>query len=444
LHKAMTRLTYAAGAARIATSFQLLESHMAELKADVLVLGAGIIGVSAALHLQQRGRDVVLIDQHQRAGEETSYGNAGIIEAASVFPYMFPRDVGQILYYALNRSGDVHYHVADLPVFLPWLLRYFLASSPQGALRTAMAALPLIKCSLAEHEALIAEAGVPELLRRTGWIKLFRSDATMAKNIKELERDKAYGVEGEVLDSKAIAAREPGLSGDFAGAIHWPAPGFVPDPGALAKAYAALFVRKGGRFMVGDARTLEQHAGGWRVAGAGGGVIGREAVVALGPWSDLVFRPLGYKIPLGIKRGYHLHLKPEGNAVLNHPILDADHGYLLAPMNRGIRLTTGAEFARRDAAPTPVQIERALPLARSLFPLGEAVDAKPWMGARPCLPDMLPVIGGAPRHPGLWFDFGHQHHGLTLGPATGRLLAEMMTGKEPFADPKPFAVERFG
>jgi D-amino-acid dehydrogenase len=417
---------------------------MAEFKADVVVLGAGIVGVSAALHLQQRGRDVVLLDKHDLAGQETSYGNSGLIEAASVFPYMFPRDVRQIFRYALNRSGDVHYHASDLPVFLPWLLRYFHASSPERALRSAMAALPLIQRSLIEHEALIAAAEVPELLRRTGWIKLFRSDATMAKSLSEVERDRAYGVEAEILDSKAIAAREPHLSGDFAGAIHWPAPGFVPDPGGLAKAYAALFARKGGRSMAGDAGTLEQCAGGWRVAGGSGSVVAREAVVALGPWSDLVFRPLGYAIPLGVKRGYHLHLKPRGNAVLHHPVVDADRSLLLAPMNRGIRLTTGAEFARRDAPPTPVQIERALPLARGLFPLGEAVDAKPWMGARPCLPDMLPVIGKAPRHPGLWFDFGHQHHGLTLGPATGRLLAEMMTGEEPFTDPRPFAAERFG
>jgi D-amino-acid dehydrogenase len=167
-------------------------------------------------------------------------------------------------------------------------------------------------------------------------------------------------------------------------------------------------------------------------------------VVALGPWSDLVFGPLGYPIPLGVKRGYHLHLAPRGNAVLHHPVLDADLGYLLAPMNRGIRLTTGVEFARRDRPPTPIQLKRALPRAHALFPLGEPVDAKPWMGARPCLPDMLPVIGRGARHPGLWFDFGHQHHGLTLGPASGRLLAEMMTGETPFADPKPFAAERFG
>ena len=417
---------------------------MAELKADVLVLGAGMVGVGAALHLQKRGRDAVLIDRHDLAGEETSYGNGGLIECASVFPYMFPRDFGQILRYALHRAPQVRYRVRDLPIFLPWLARYFLASSPARALHSAMAELPLIQRSMVEHETLIAEANVPELLRRTGWIKLFRSETTLANAVRELERARQYDVAGEVLDQQAIMAREPQLTGDFSGAIHFPTPGFVPDPGGLAKAYAALFGRRGGRYLVGDARTLEQSGGRWRVATLEGSIIAREVVVAMGPWSDQIFAPLGYAIPLQVKRGYHLHLNPRGKAVLHHPVLDTDLGYLLAPMNRGIRLTTGAEFARRDAPPTPVQVERSLPLAHALFPLGEPVDARPWMGARPCLPDMLPVIGRAPRHPGLWFDFGHQHHGLTLGPATGRLLAEMMTGETPFADVRPFAVERFG
>jgi D-amino-acid dehydrogenase len=417
---------------------------MAELKADVLVLGAGMVGVGAALHLQKRGRDVVLVDRHELAGEETSYGNGGLIECASVFPYMFPRDFRQIVRYALLRAPQVSYHFSDLPVFLPWLVRYFLASSPERALHSAMAELPLIQRSLIEHEALIEEAKVPGLLRRTGWIKLFRSDATLATAVSELERARQYGVSGEILDAAAIAAREPHLAGDFKGAVHFPAPGFVPDPGGLAKAYAALFGRKGGRYLVGDARTLEQSGARWRLATLEGTIIAREVVVAMGPWSEQVFAPLGYSVPLQVKRGYHVHMKASGNAVLHHPVLDADNGYLLAPMNRGIRMTTGVEFARRDAPSTPVQVERALPRAHALFPLGDAVDAKPWMGARPCLPDMLPVIGKAPRHPGLWFDFGHQHHGLTLGPATGRLLAEMMTGETPFADVRPFAVERFG
>ena len=418
---------------------------MAELKADVLVLGAGMVGVGAALHLQKRGRDVILVDKHELAGEETSFGNAGMIECASVFPYMFPRNAGEILRYAMNRAPHVRYHFSDLPSLLPWLVRYFLASAPDRALRGALAVMPLIRRSLAEHEALMAEAGAQELLRRNGWIKMYRKDATLANAVRDFERAKQYGVQGEILDSKAIIQREPHLSGEFAGAIHFTEPGFVLDPGGLAKAYAALFQRNGGRFVVADAQTLAQDSGGqWQVTTSVGKVSAREAVVALGPWSDLVFNRLGYSIPFNVKRGYHLHLAPRGNAVLHHPVLDADNGYVLAPMNRGIRLATGVEFARRDAPPTPVQLQRALPRAHKLFPLGEAVDAKPWKGARPCLPDMLPVIGRAPRHAGLWFDFGHHHHGLTLGPATGRLLAEMMTGEAPFADARPFAVERFG
>src|SRR5882757_1635795 len=160
---------------------------MAELKADVLVLGAGMVGVGAALHLQKRGRDVVLIDRHDQAGEETSFGNAGIIECASVFPYMFPRDFGQLLQYVLNRAPQVRYRLSDLPELLPWLVRYFLASSPERALHSAMAELPLIRRSLIEHEALIAEAEVPDLLRRTGWIKLYRSDATLENALGDFE-----------------------------------------------------------------------------------------------------------------------------------------------------------------------------------------------------------------------------------------------------------------
>jgi D-amino-acid dehydrogenase len=208
-------------------------------------------------------------------------------------------------------------------------------------------------------------------------------------------------------------------------------------------AYVGLFERLGGARAIGEASTLEQAPAGWRVAAEKGPVEAREVVVALGAWSDTVIRPLGYRLPLGVKRGYHMHYQPAGNAVLNHTILDAETGYALAPMARGVRLTTGAEFADKDAPKTPVQLERAEPVAKKLFPLGRRLDPEPWMGVRPCTPDMLPVIGRAPRHNGLWLAFGHAHHGLTLGPVTGRLLGEMMTGEKPFIDPAPYRADRF-
>jgi D-amino-acid dehydrogenase len=146
---------------------------------------------------------------------------------------------------------------------------------------------------------------------------------------------------------------------------------------------------------------------------------------------------------MGVKRGYHMHYHTEGNAVLNHTVYDSDNRYVLAPMANGVRLTTGAEFAHRDAPPTPVQLERIEPLARRFFPLAGRVDAFPWMGSRPCTSDMLPIIGPAPRHKNLWFAFGHAHHGLTMAAVTGRLIAEMITGEAPFTDPSPYRVDRF-
>ncbi|MBW8074702.1 FAD-binding oxidoreductase, partial [Metallibacterium scheffleri] len=154
-------------------------------------------------------------------------------------------------------------------------------------------------------------------------------------------------------------------------------------------------------------------------------------------------RRLGLRLPLAVKRGYHMHYAPRADAPLGQPVLDAEVGYLLAPMRRGLRLTTGAELARLDAPPTPLQLDAVEPQARELLPLGERLDPQPWMGQRPCTPDMMPLIGPAPRRAGLWLAHGHAHHGFTLGAVTGRLLAEMMCGQPTLLDPTPFSPSRF-
>ncbi|MFO1102714.1 MAG: FAD-dependent oxidoreductase [Methylocystis sp.] len=410
---------------------------------DVVVLGAGVVGVSAALHLQARGREVALIDRAGAVGQETSFGNAGLIERSSLIPYLFPRDPARLVKYALNLLPESYYHLSALPAVAPWLLRYWRASAPERVEQNIEARRPLIENSLSEHEALIQQAGAGELLRRNGWIKLFRSEATLAAGFADAERLRGYGLHIDSLDSAGVAALEPDFE-PIAGGVHYRDTAGIVDPAALSKAYADLFVSRGGQFIAGEACSLSQETNGrWRVATAEGPLIAGAAVAALGPWSDAIYGPLGYRIPLGWKRGYHMHYAAKDGAKLNHTILDADVGYLLAPMRRGIRLTSGAEFARRDAPPTPVQIELCEPAARRLFPLAERLDPEPWRGARPCLPDMLPIVGPAPRHEGLWFDFGHAHHGLTLGPVSGRLLAEMMTGEEPFIDPTPYRADRF-
>jgi D-amino-acid dehydrogenase len=412
------------------------------MRYDVIVLGAGIVGVSAALHLQSRGRSVCLIDR-RAPGEETSYGNAGLIERASVIPYAMPRQFSALLRYGLNRSPEVRYRLAHLPKMSTWLFRYWLHSSPERLLKATNAMLPLIERCVAEHDELIDKAGLTHLLRRSGWIETFRTREGKKKALAAAKDVERYGLRYDVLDPAELKRREPDLLDAPIGAVHWRDPTTVSDPEALTKGYAALFTQQGGRFASGDARTLAQSGSDWVVTTEEGPVTAGQVIVALGPWSDQIFKPLGYRIPLGVKRGYHMHYGSQGEARLNQPVLDFEGGYVLTPMTKGIRLTTGVELAGFDAPEDARQLDQAEALARNLFPLGERVEPKPWLGRRPCLPDMRPVIGAAPRHQGLWFCFGHAHHGLTLGPVSGRLLAEMMTGEAPFCDPSPYRADRF-
>jgi D-amino-acid dehydrogenase len=413
------------------------------LNADVIVLGAGMVGASTALHLLKRGRSVVLVDR-RGAGEETSYGNTGIIQREGVVPYPFPRDIGLMAQYALNRRPEANLHWSALPRIAPWLYRYWQASTPAGLAASSRAARPLVERCIVEHEALMADAGILGMLRRTGYLRFHRSAATLAAELAEDQGNlQAYGVHYRALSPAELAEVEPHLRGPKVGGILMPEPVSVADPGAVVKAYARLFEERGGRFVEGDARTLSKLRDGWQVRTAKGPITASAVVVALGPWSDDLFRTLGLSFPFGVKRGYHMHFTAQGNATLNRPIIDVANGYALTPMVKGIRLTTGAEFALRDAPATPVQLSRAEPLAREIFPLGERVDAEPWLGRRPCLPDMLPVVGRAPGQDGVWLNFGHHHLGFTLGPVTGRLLAELMTGEAPFTDPAPYRADRF-
>jgi len=414
------------------------------MPADVIVLGAGMVGVSVALHLQGRGRDVVLIDR-RGAGEETSYGNSGLIQREGVIPYAFPREFGAILSYAMNHRSDVVYHLSALPRLAPWLFRYWQSAAPRRIERSAQALAPLMAQCVAEHDALIVEAGdtARALVKHEGWIRCLRTEESLRQAIANARRLDEYSVDYSVLTGAQLRELEPHLSERIIGAVHFRGSPTSSDPGMLTKAYADLFTRKGGRFLEGDARGLTREARGWSLPFERGSIEAHDVVVALGPWSDDIFRPLGYDIPLAVKRGYHMHYGARGNATLSHPLHDGDGGYMLVPMSKGIRLTTGVEFADREAPPNPIQLTRDEPLARELFPLGDRLEPAPWMGRRPCLPDMVPVIGRGERHPGLWFAFGHAHHGFTLGPVTGRLLAEMMTGETPFTDPSRYAASRF-
>lgn len=413
------------------------------MDADVVVIGAGFIGVSVAVHLAQRGRRVILADK-RAPGEETSFGNAGLIERASVVPYGFPRDLATLVRYAGNRETAMRYDVRALPSILPWLARYWHQSAPRRLARASQDMLPLIVQSVAEHDKLIALAGLQSLVRPGGWIEAFRTEAAFEKRLSACEPlALRHGLDMRALNQAALEQTEPGLGPGFVGALHWVDPKSVTDPGALTKGYARLLQSIGGTIVQATVLQLTQSGGAWRVRTDGEALSASEVVIAQGPWSCQLIAPLGYRIPLVGKRGYHMHYQSEASVGQRFPVVDSEGGYVVAPMQRGLRLTTGVELSSSSSLPTPIQLDRAEKKAKGIFRLGKRLDDQPWMGRRPCTPDMRPVIGPAGRHKGLWFAFGHNHHGLTLGPVTGRLLAEMMTEGKPFTDPVPYRPGRF-
>ena len=407
---------------------------------SAIVLGAGMVGVATAVHLQKRGWSVALVDRKE-PGRETSYGNAGIIQSEALRPYPMPHGWGELLKIATGRTNDVRYHLASLPEHIGPLFRYWWNSFPAGHERASAAYAAIIAHAVGEHEHLILESGSGNLVRRNGFRVLHREQAALDSEAAAAEAlRKAYGVKFSILTSRELVQAEPGLTEGGVGGLHWQEPWTVSSPGALVSAYADLFTRSGGSILRGEAQTLRQVQSGWSLVTEAGEIEAAAIVVALGPWSPELLKRFGYRIPMVRKRGYHRHYS--GGSPLDLPLRDAANGYVMAPMQNGVRITTGAELTSYDGKSDPEQLAYAEQAARKLIDLGRPVEPEPWFGTRPCMPDMLPVIGAAAQHKGLWLNFGHGHQGFTLGPTTGRLVAELMSGEQPIVDPHPYSPDR--
>lgn len=411
------------------------------MKHDIVVVGAGMVGTCTALELVSRGHRVTLIDRRD-PGSETSYGNAGVIQGEAVEPYAFPRHLPTVLSAMMGRRLDVQYHLSGILTAWPSLLRYWWHSAPKRHRAIARDYATLIRHAADEHSRLISQARAETLVRKNGMRFVYRSQQALDDALVHASRLRSeYGVNYGSLDSATLATAEPDLLLKLRGAIHWADSWSISDPGELVRRYAKLFVRLGGRFVKADAPQFLPTASGWAIDTVEGLVDAEHAVIALGPWAGDATRKLGYRLPLFVKRGYHRHYRGGGTVAV--PTLDAERGYVLAPQQLGLRLTTGAELANIDAKPTPVQLVQAEGEARQLIDLGAAVEVTPWVGSRPCCADMKPVVGPAYRHRGLWFNFGHGHQGFTLGPACARLLADQIESKAPYIDADPFLPSRF-
>ncbi len=409
-----------------------------------IVLGAGMVGVSAAIHLQKRGWRVTLVDRKE-PGSETSFGNAGVISRGSILPVAYPGLLWDIPKILAGRSRSVRVDPKALFGMLGWAPAFLRTATKTENRRIAGVLNALLALCLEEHEALMKEAGATAHLTKAGWLKLYRTEEGFAGSAFEREVMDELGVAYRVLDAAEIAALEPNLQPIYARGVHILGTASVDDPAAVCRAYAALFENRGGDFIRGEVSRLEDDGGTARVALNDGAILEADAaVVAMGPWSAEILKSVGVAIPLFHERGYHRHYRPAGNAVLTRPVNDAEGGFVLAPMAAGIRLTCGVEIAPEAAGPSTKLIDGVTPFAQQAFPLADCLDETPWLGRRPSLPDGLPAIGRAPGRNRIWTCFGHQHVGFTLGPVSGRLLAEMMSGDETVIDPQPYNPARFG
>jgi D-amino-acid dehydrogenase len=407
---------------------------------DVVVLGAGIVGVSAGVAARQRGLSVILVDRRE-PGSETSYGNAGILSSGSILPLNKPSLWSALPTYLTNRNAALRWDPAWTIRNLDWVVRFLANAAPSRVRPRAAALHGLIGASLKLHREWIVKADAVHRIRETGWLKAWRSDAVIAAKAEQAFLAE-YGIESRILDRQAMSALEPSILPVYKVGLLHTQTASVDSPGAVVKAYALMFARSGGGIRQSGIRAIIPDGEGWRVVLADGAISARHVVVALGPWSPDLLWPLGYRVPLAFERGYHREFKPNPARPLQRPIHDAEGSFLMTPMEQGIRVTSGVELTARDAPSSFAQLDQVVPLARGVVEFGDAVG-EPWRGARPTLPDSLPMIGPAPRHPGLWLAFGNQHIGFTTGPATGAAIAAMIGGARPGFDVSTFAPSRY-
>ncbi|GKQ50299.1 FAD-binding oxidoreductase [Bradyrhizobium sp. Ce-3] len=409
-------------------------------QADVVVLGAGMVGVSAGLAARQRGLSVVIVDRRE-PGSETSYGNAGIISSGSILPLNTPSLLKNLPKYLTNTHPALRWNLPWALANAGWVIRFLAAATPSQTRPRAAALHGLIGTSLTLHRDWIVQAGAGHRIRETGWLKAWRGDGLSTARAEQAALAE-FGIKSEVLDRQAISALEPNIIPVYRVGLLHSQTASVDSPGAVVKAYAQMLAASGGTVRQSEIRRIEQQNDGWHVHLADGEIAARHVVVALGPWAAELLRPLGYRVPLAFERGYHQHFVPNPARKLLRPIHDAEGSFLMTPMEQGIRVTSGVELTARDAPSNDAQLDFVVPMARGVVEFGDAVGER-WRGARPTLPDSLPMIGPAPRHRGLWLAFGNQHIGFTTGPGTGAAVAAMIAGAAPPFDVKAFSPDRY-
>ena len=407
--------------------------------ARVVVVGAGIVGLSCAFHLAADGHAVTVLDPAPQ-GDKCSWGNAGAIAVTEVVPVAVPGLFRRVPGWLLDPLGPLALRPAHAPRMLPWLMALAAATRP-GRVEGAAAALAALLGRVYADLCPVLEAiGLEADLHRAGALTVYRGLAALRADAGEWALKRRHGIVCEEISGEQARALEPALGPGIAAGVVTPAWSHVSDPKAIWAALLAALPARGVRIQAG--RVTDIRTPGKARLEAGGEVAFDALVVAAGAWSAALARQAGERVLLESERGYNVTLPAPGVA-LGREVIFAEQKFVATPLAIGLRIGGAAEFAGL-AAPANYARSRALARLGAGYLPGLSLDGgTEWMGQRPTTPDTLPLIGPARLRPDVLYAFGHGHLGLTLSATTGRLIADQIAGRVPALDMAPFSAARF-
>ena len=408
----------------------------------VAVVGAGIIGCCCALELRRRDVRVTILDPEPPGGG-CSWGNAGGIVPGEVLPLASPGILRKAPVWLLDPHGPLAVRPGYLPCLTPWLWRFWRASTRGQVARSAAALAALNSLTFAATDPLYEDAGLSGDLRRIAALNLYESEAAFRRDQVAWDLRARLGVPLRRIEGPALQELEPALSPSFTRGVLLEDTALVSDPFRVVQAIARRAQARGAALRRGRVIGFGSAGGGVELRLQGGGAVPADhAVIAAGAWSHRLARHWGDRIPLEAERGYNTTL-PVPGVTVGRELIFGEQGFVATPLAPGLRIGGAAELAGLEAPPNYARAAAMLAKAKRYLPGLETAGGRQWMGCRPSLPDSLPVIGRAPGNPRVVYAFGHGHLGLTQGPATGRLVADMIAGQDPPIDLTPFRADRF-
>lgn len=419
---------------------------MASTQKRVAVIGAGMAGVCAASYLQRAGHRVVLVDRNE-PGRGASFGNAGCINPSSLVPIAGPNTLRKVPGYLLDPLGPLAIRWSYLPQLAPWLVRYALAGTPARIEEQARALKSLTWPAFDALMPLVRDASADALIKRTGILIVYRSDKSWNDDARAWNIRKRHGVEWQDLDADELRQFDPALARDLTRAKYVPGNGHLVDPGALVAALADAVLKNGGEHIRAEAKGFSLDGTTLKaVRTANGDIPVDAAVLAAGAHSKALAASMGDNVPLETERGYHLVIR-DPEAMPRVPTTDSEFSCVAVPMRDGLRMAGTVELAGLKAEPNWQRSRMMLGRAQNLLPkLSKQISddrLTMWMGHRPSLPDSLPVLGRSGASPDVFYAFGHQHIGMTASPYTGKVIAEIVSGRPSPIDLAPFRPNRF-